>query len=111
MDKAISVFLLAGSAFMFFAAGLDGDAALLVLPAAGSGAAGVHLWSRGAKKSLAPSGESAQLEQQVAHVQESLESLHAEVRQLREGKDFYGELYPGSVEQNTSDSSGFRPSA
>jgi hypothetical protein len=109
MDKLIGGSLQVGAAFMFFAAGaFGGDAVLLLLPAALSGVAGVHLWSRGARLSLPPAKEPAQLERQVAQVQDSLESLHAEVRQLREGKEFYGQLYPSGNGQAPSHPSGSR---
>jgi hypothetical protein len=110
MDKPIGGFLQASAAFMFFAAGaFGGDAVLLLLPAAISGIAGLHLWSRGAKPALPPTDPPASLERQVTEVQSSLVSLHEEVRQLREGRDFYEQLYPGKGEREPARRPGSGP--
>ena len=109
MDKAIGGFLQASAAFMFFAAGaFGGDAVLLLLPAALSGVAGVHLWSRSGKQRLPSAEQPARLETQLDQVRESLDALHTEVRQLRDNQEFFGQLYPGASEQPTG-SRGSRP--
>ena len=110
MDKPIGGFLQASAAFMFFAAGaFGGDAVLLLLPAAISGIAGLHLWSRGARPALPPKDPPASLERQVTEVQSSLVSLHEEVRQLREGREFYEQLYPGKGEREPARRPGSGP--
>jgi hypothetical protein len=95
MEKSISVFLQASSAFMFFSAGaFGGDAILLLAPAIVSGVAGVALWGRAASGVTLGRKESRPaLEPAPTQVMEALSALQDEVAQLRQDREFYRELY------------------
>ena len=96
MEKWIAGFLQAGSAFMFFAAGAFGDAAvLLIAPAAVSGISGLLLWNRDRKEAapLPPAREPRPLEAKVDRIEDTLAVLQSEISHLREDREFFRELY------------------
>lgn len=97
MEKPIAVFLQAGAACMFFAAGLfGGDALLLLAPAVISGAAGLMLWGRG-NRPTEQAVEPANLpDPRLGQVQEALAALQDDVTHLREDREFMLNLYAGS---------------
>lgn len=101
MEKPIAGLLQAGAAYMFFAAGMfGGDALLLVAPAVVSGAAGLLLWGR-ASRQRTPTAEELALpaDPRLNQVQDTLKALQDDLSQIREDRDFMRNLYSGRSPQ------------
>lgn len=101
MEKPIAGLLQAGAAYMFFAAGMfGGDALLLVAPAVVSGAAGLLLWGRANRQRTPTASELAQpADPRLNQVQDTLAALQDDLSQIREDRDFMRNLYSGRSSQ------------
>jgi hypothetical protein len=107
MDRWIAGFLQLSAGVLTFMGGAlsattDDVFGLLLLPAAGLGAAGLALWARGARSAPAVSKAAPPppaIEPDRAKLEEMLASLQADVAALRDEREFLHELYAGSPER------------
>jgi len=98
MEKPIAAFLQAGAAYMFFAAGMfGGDATLLIVPAVVSGVAGLALWGRASRRSQNALPQTPQADPRLGRVQDAIAHLQDNIAELREERDVLKTLYEARV--------------